>query len=90
MKTRLYSICDEVADECGPLFQAKNDAVAFRNFQSFIVSNKLQEEDYMLRFVAVFDTEKGEVEHPEDIYIVSPTAVAKSMVLDELKHGSAV
>lgn len=32
MVTRLYVIFDSVAEESGPIFQAKNDAVALRQF----------------------------------------------------------
>lgn len=32
MKTGVYVIFDKVAEECGPIFEAKNDAVAYRSF----------------------------------------------------------
>ena len=34
MRVNVYTIYDVVADECGPIFQAKNDTVALRCFMS--------------------------------------------------------
>lgn len=36
MKVNVYTIYDDVAKECGPIFQSKNDAVAFRAFNSLL------------------------------------------------------
>jgi len=40
MKKNLYTIWDKVAKQCGPVFEAKNDAVAQRNFKNMLTSNK--------------------------------------------------
>lgn len=57
MKFDLYSVRDCVADEFGPIFQCKNDAVACRMFGSmFTVS---ESKDLELYNVGSFDTEKG-------------------------------
>lgn len=35
----LYSIVDTVAEEFGPIFHAKNDGVAIRNYRNFLKDN---------------------------------------------------
>ena len=36
MKVNIYTIYDKVSEECGPVFQAKNDVVAHRAFKHLI------------------------------------------------------
>lgn len=36
MEMRLYTIFDRVAEECGPVYEAKNDAIAARNFKQVL------------------------------------------------------
>lgn len=56
MKLNLYTIHDKVAIESGPIFQAKNDAVAYRQFQQ-ILSKAENTDDYELLCVGEFNTE---------------------------------
>lgn len=46
---RLYVIKDTVADEFGPLFEAKNDEVATRSFKA-LISKAIQPSDFVLFF----------------------------------------
>jgi hypothetical protein len=62
MYVRLYSIQDKVAQEFGPIFQAKNDSIALRQFKAMIFDPKnagLRVDDYVLVHIGDFDTETG-------------------------------
>lgn len=56
----LYSVCDSVAKEFGPVFYCKNHEVAERAFHELIddTSNPL---DYVLYHLGTFDTEIGNI-----------------------------
>jgi hypothetical protein len=53
----LYTVFDVLAEEGGPVFQAKNDGVALRNFHNIIQSQALNPGDYQLFRLARYDTE---------------------------------
>lgn len=58
MKVNIYTIYDKVACEAGPIFQAKNDGVAFRCFMSLIKdTNVASPSDYDVYCLGEFDTE---------------------------------
>ncbi len=58
MKVNIYTIYDKVACECGPIFQAKNDGVAFRCFMSLMKDTPtVSPSDYDVYCLGVFDTE---------------------------------
>lgn len=68
MKVNVYTIYDKVACEAGPVFQAKNDAVAFRCFMSLIKdANAANPTDYDVYCLGNFDTESRTFV-PEDNY----------------------
>ena len=48
MITNIYTIRDKVAEEVGPLFQAKNDQVAIRQFKHLIKDSENPEEYELL------------------------------------------
>nr|QJB21670.1 MAG: nonstructural protein [Microvirus sp.] len=53
---RLYVIYDTVAEEAGPLFQAKNDEVAIRQVKNMLSQEKLvRPSDYKLYHLGSFD-----------------------------------
>lgn len=63
MTQRLYTIFDKIADDAGPLFGAKNDDVAKRQFRNFIKESnnnpsgiKINIDEYSLVYVGDFDT----------------------------------
>lgn len=57
MKVRMYTVYDKVAEEAGPLFTAKNDGVAARNFRNLLEQNQVQEkEEFKLLYMGEFDT----------------------------------
>lgn len=57
MIIKLYCCYDVVAGEAGPIFQAKNDGVALRQFQNLMNREGIIKEDYELRYLADYDTE---------------------------------
>ena len=61
MKMNLYVIRDLVADECGPVFEANNDAVAVRNFKNLLQKDGVYPEDYELLLVGNINRKIGEV-----------------------------
>lgn len=64
MTLSIYSIYDTVAKAYGPLFSAKNDGVALRNYDRFICDTTAQDKnfrssDYELRRLGNWDDEIG-------------------------------
>lgn len=71
----IYSIYDKVAQEFGPVFEAKNDDVAERNHINAI-SNVVYKDDFELYCVGSIDHETGLIrakDSPEKIVLVSNT-----------------
>jgi len=60
MLVYLYSVEDKLAEEYGPPFTAKNDAIARRQFKN-LSANMQQVEDFELWKLGTFDTESGEI-----------------------------
>lgn len=59
MKLGIYTIKDMVADECGPVFEAKNDEVAGRNFRQLMAREKIRNEDeFRLYKIGSYETEE--------------------------------
>lgn len=56
----LYTIYDRVAMECGPIFEAKNDEVAFRSVRK-IMENIDGWSDYVLLKVGEMDVISGSI-----------------------------
>ena len=54
----IYTIYDKVAEECGPLFQAKSDAVACRACRTSL-SNVHDVDDYKLLRVGYINKSTG-------------------------------
>lgn len=67
MKNNLYLIQDSVLQESGPIFEAKNDAVAIRQYKHLLEksSNKA---DFHLLCV-------GSIDHNNNNIIIDPTIV---------------
>lgn len=60
MVNGLYSIFDRVAEESGPLFEAKSDSVAIRKVTGLFIDRPVQDiRDYLLLKHGEFDTDKG-------------------------------
>ena len=64
MKTVLVSIYDKKAKDFGPIYTAKNPAVATRDFTTACQENpnyKKYPEDYCIVAIAEYDTETGTI-----------------------------
>ncbi len=59
MKYELYTIYDTVSEEHGPVFQAKNLAVATRYVDDMVRGTNIKLSDYYLKCVGYFDTDGG-------------------------------
>jgi len=59
MVFELYTIKDLIAEEYGPIFQAKNKAVAERNFANLVKNQDLNQEEFFLEQVGTFDNTTG-------------------------------
>lgn len=57
MKSNIYVIYDRVAEESGPIYEAKNDGVALRKYQATIVQNNMIPGDFKLLKLASIDHE---------------------------------
>ena len=57
MNTELFTIYDKVAQEAGPIFQAKNLYVAMRYVKEMIKDNKINLTEYDLVRLGIFDSE---------------------------------
>lgn len=76
MKTELYVIYDKVAMESGPVFEAKNQGVAQRNFVRFMAKTDSGEDFRLLRLGTIdHDTQLVEL---EDVPVEVPVIVRKA------------
>ena len=62
MNTELFTIYDKVAQEAGPIFQAKNLYVAMRYAKEMIKDTKINLHEYDLVRLACFDTESMSID----------------------------
>ena len=58
MIVKLYSVCDTVAEEFGPIYSCKNDEVAKRAFHD-LIKDSSSPLDYDLYFLGTFNTDTG-------------------------------
>lgn len=72
MKVNYYGVYDSVAEEFGPLFQAKNDGTAMRIFNRIVDSSEEQDKScYKLIRKFTFDTESGQIDLFSESYEVA-------------------
>lgn len=75
MYMSLYVIRDKIADECGPVFQAKNDGVARRSVFKYLENvSEVDRDGYSLMRIGGWDNESMKLTQewpaePIDIYI---------------------
>ena len=58
MIVKLYSVCDTVAEEFGPIYSCKNDEVAKRAFHD-LIKDSPSPLDYDLYFLGTFNSDTG-------------------------------
>ena len=59
MKISLYVIKDQVLEQSGPIYEAKNDGIALRNFLNVMKQNEFAT-DFELYCVGWYDHDKDE------------------------------
>lgn len=75
MKTGMYVIYDKVAQECGPLFEAKNDGVAYREYARLREGTE-NPEDFQLLKMGLFDHETLQMTVVDDpIDVIQDTVI---------------
>lgn len=67
---RIYTVYDKIAEESGPLFIQKSDSTARRAFRSMIKDEKLRREEYELRYLGDYDTEKSVIQARKTPYTI--------------------
>ncbi|GMO29634.1 MAG: hypothetical protein Ta2B_10630 [Termitinemataceae bacterium] len=73
MLFNLYSVRDRVANEFGPIFQAKNDDVAWRNYFSLLTNSNVTDMlDYELVRLGSFDVDTGKIELESSLTAMLP------------------
>lgn len=77
---KLYVVRDQVADESGPIFECKNDAVAQRKFKGMITQNNASPMEYRLFVV-------GEIDHQSDEIRIYPNPKTIAINFTEVKNG---
>ena len=80
MIQRLYTIKDQVAEEAGPIFHAKNDQVAFRNYANMAAEKNLPPEEFKLLCIGEYNTETAEITP------ITPTEIDPKISLVEEKQ----
>ena len=65
---RLYCIYDKIAKEGSTPFEAKNDDVAWRNYQHVLEKNALRDNEYSLLYIGVFEKDPVKLT-PSDVPI---------------------
>lgn len=86
MKAQIYVIYDRVAMESGPIFEARNDGVAFRQYSAVVQRAKgANAEEYQL-------LKLGEIDH--DTNVISPCDAEEIYIglqlIDQEEENSAV
>lgn len=84
MKSVIYTVYDKVAEEYGPLFEAKNDAVALRQFKQLIATVVVENrDDYVLYSCGTFDHDAGDLVS----WDLDPVAFSGDLDDKEQKNG---
>jgi hypothetical protein len=60
MKTELYTFYDRVAQQCGPVFHARNEADAIRTFMKSF-EEKPERNDFELLHIGAYDHDSGKI-----------------------------
>lgn len=58
MKMAIYALWDRLAEEAGPIWTARNDAVAIRNALIASKGQDVNQQDFFLYCIGEYDTEK--------------------------------
>jgi len=87
MKETLYTVYDIVACEGGPLFTARNDAVAIRLFKNLMKQQQLNSHDFRLYACGEYDNEHLQLHHIEKREVFSPGSSLEQEQADMIGAG---
>lgn len=85
MSLNVYVIYDVIAEESGPLFTAKNDGVARRQYEVSRDKNGFSEEDFVLKRIGWFDPETMMIDGVKPV-----TISAKLDMVEEIENESGI
>lgn len=68
MISKIYVVYDRVAEESGPVFEAKNDGVAIRQYLHLIKTKNMVPADFNLLHV-------GEIDHDVSVITANPAPI---------------
>lgn len=74
---KCYAIKDVVANEFGPIFYAKNDDVALRQYQHLQQKNEFAIDEYKLFFLGSIHDDRGLIDIPSSPVEITPEKVIK-------------
>ncbi|HEX2956326.1 MAG TPA: hypothetical protein VHO70_05825 [Chitinispirillaceae bacterium] len=77
----IYVIQDVIADEVGPLFEAKNDLVALRQYSQIVEKNNLKTNEFRLLMIGTVNRNNSQVELISGFRVVSLSADAESELI---------
>lgn len=79
MRVNLYVVYDRIAEESGPVYEAKNDGVAVRKYLQMLEKSAVRLSDYQLLCVGSIDHESNKLtafDSPSIIAIEDSASVA--------------
>lgn len=81
---KLYSVKDNLAEEYGPIFTAKTDAVAKRNYANMIISNKVNSNEYQLVYLGEYNSQTGKIKSVDKVKIINTEEYMVSLVQNKI------
>jgi len=84
MIVNLYVIKDKVADELGPIFEAKNDAVAARNYRSVLKKAAFPTDYILLKVGRLVYTEAEKEGDPRYILLEEEVELVDMNIIEEV------
>lgn len=70
MRMNMYVVVDKVAEESGPIFEAKNHGVAIRSYNQITSKSKVPSNEYSLLCLGIFDHDNNKmypIDPPDEI-----------------------
>ena len=70
---KLYTIYDLTAEQSGPIFEAKNDKIALRQFNNLFAESQINKEEFTLNYLGEYNHDLMELSSciPVSINIIS-------------------
>jgi len=75
---KMYVVLDRIAEDSGPIFEAKNDAVAHRNYRKMMESVDLPRSSFRLLSLGEFNHETQKIVVYENIVDITDNVYEES------------